>query len=86
MTDFEGYFQAPIPICGVIGDSQGALFGQGCIEKGMVKATYGTGSSVMMNAGTEPIMSDLGLVTSLAWGLTAKLLMFWKETSTTQVQ
>ena len=72
MTDFEGYFQAPIPICGVIGDSQGALFGQGCIEKGMVKATYGTGSSVMMNAGTEPIMSDLGLVTSLAWGLNGK--------------
>lgn len=73
MTDFEGYFQAPIPICGVIGDSQGALFGQGCIEKGMVKATYGTGSSVMMNAGTEPIMSDLGLVTSLAWGLNGKI-------------
>ena len=72
-TDFEGYFQTPIPICGVIGDSQGALFGQGCIEKGMVKATYGTGSSVMMNAGTEPIMSDLGLVTSLAWGLDGKV-------------
>lgn len=58
---------------GVIGDSQGALFGQGCIEMGMVKATYGTGSSVMMNAGTEPIMSDLGLVTSLAWGLNGKI-------------
>ena len=72
-TDFEGYFQTPIPIGGVIGDSQGALFGQGCIEKGMVKATYGTGSSVMMNAGTEPIMSDLGLVTSLAWGLNGKI-------------
>lgn len=57
----------------VIGDSQGALFGQGCIEKGMVKDTYGTGSSVMMNAGTEPIMSDLGLVTSLAWGLNGKI-------------
>lgn len=41
-TDLEGYFEIPIPICGVIGDSQGALFGQGCIEKGMVKATYGT--------------------------------------------
>ena len=57
----------------VSGDSQGALFGQGYIEKGMVKATYGTGSSVMMNAGTEPIMSDLGLVTSLAWGLNGKI-------------
>lgn len=68
-TDLEGYFETPIPICGVIGDSQGALFGQGCIEKGMVKATYGTGSSVMMNVGETPVHSELGLVTSLAWGL-----------------
>lgn len=72
-TDLEGYFEVPIPICGVIGDSQGALFGQGCIEKGMVKATYGTGSSVMMNVGATPVRSDLGLVTSLAWGLEGKV-------------
>lgn len=72
-TDFEGYFDTPIPICGVIGDSQGALFGQGCIEKGMVKATYGTGSSVMMNVGEKAISSDRGLVTSLAWGLDGKV-------------
>lgn len=72
-TDFEGYFDAPIPICGVIGDSQGALFGQGCIEKGMVKATYGTGSSVMMNVGEKAIQSDLGLITSLAWGIQGKV-------------
>ena len=72
-TDFEGYLQTPIPICGVIGDSQGALFGQGCIEKGMVKATYGTGSSVMMNVGESPLSSDCGLVTSLAWGLNGKV-------------
>lgn len=69
ITDIEGYFQTPIPICGIIGDSQGALFGQGCIKKGMVKATYGTGSSVMMNVGNQEVRSDLGLVTSLAWGL-----------------
>lgn len=69
ITDIEGYLQTPIPICGVIGDSQGALFGQGCTKKGMVKATYGTGSSVMMNVGDTEVRSDLGLVTSLAWGL-----------------
>lgn len=73
MTDLESYLRTPIPICGVIGDSQGALFGQGCIEKGMVKATYGTGSSVMMNVGENFVRSDLGLVTSLAWGLDGKI-------------
>lgn len=72
-TDFDGYFEVPIPICSMIGDSQGALFGQGCVEKGMVKATYGTGSSVMMNVGETPILSDLGLVTSLAWGINGKV-------------
>lgn len=72
-TDFEGIFPPRIPICGVIGDSQGALFGQGCIRRGMVKATYGTGSSVMMNVGPKAQMSDQGLVTSLAWGLDGKV-------------
>ena len=72
-TDLEGYFSKPVPIGGVIGDSQGALFGQGCLKRGMVKATYGTGSSVMMNVGTSPVCSDLGLVTSLAWGMDGKV-------------
>ncbi len=72
-TDFEGYLEQPIPITGVIGDSQGALFGQGCVEKGMVKATYGTGSSVMMNIGEKAVLSESGLVTSLAWGLNGKV-------------
>ena len=72
-TDFEGYLEQPIPITGVIGDSQGALFGQGCVEKGMVKATYGTGSSVMMNIGKKAVLSESGLVTSLAWGLHGKV-------------
>ena len=73
VTDFEGYFQTPIPICGIVGDSQGALFGQGCVEPGMVKVTYGTGSSVMMNVGEKPVESNLGLVTSLAWGINGKV-------------
>lgn len=66
-TDFEGVLPAKLPIHGVMGDSHGALFGQGCLERGMMKSTYGTGSSIMMNIGTSPILSDLGVVTSLAW-------------------
>lgn len=72
-TDFEGYLEHPIPILGVLGDSQGALFGQGCHNAGMVKATYGTGSSIMMNTGEKPILSQQGLVASLAWGLGGKV-------------
>ena len=51
-----------------MGDSHAALFGQGCVRPGMAKATYGTGSSVMMNVGDSPIDSGSGLVTSVAWG------------------
>ncbi len=72
-TDFDGYLDIKIPIHGVMGDSHGALFGQGCFEKGMIKATYGTGSSVMMNIGENPVFSKKGVVTSLAWGLDGKL-------------
>lgn len=68
VTTLGGYLQQPIPIRGVVGDSHGALFGQGCLEKGMTKTTYGTGSSVMMNIGSEPVYSENGVVTSLAWG------------------
>lgn len=72
-TDFEGFLEQPIPIRGVLGDSHGALFGQGCLEKGMTKATYGTGSSIMMNIGEEPVFTDLGVVTSLAWSMDGKV-------------
>ena len=57
----------PVPIHGVLGDSHGALFGQGCLKPGMIKATYGTGSSIMMNIGEKPVLSTHGVVTSLAW-------------------
>lgn len=67
-TDFDGYLDREIPIRGVLGDSHGALFGQGCIETGMIKATYGTGSSIMMNIGDKPVFSNR-VVTSLAWKL-----------------
>ncbi len=72
-TDFDGYLDHPIPIRGVLGDSHGALFGQGCLGAGMIKATYGTGSSIMMNIGEKPVFSDTGVVTSLAWSMGGKV-------------
>ena len=72
-TDFEGFLDHPIPIRGVLVDSHGALFGQGCLQKGMVKATYGTGSSIMMNTGETAVFTDLGIVTSLAWSMDGKV-------------
>jgi glycerol kinase len=61
-----------LPISGVIGDSQGALFGQKCFEPGMAKATYGTGTSVLMQTG-EMVDGTNGLVTSIAWGINGKV-------------
>ena len=72
VTDFDGYLDTPIPIRGVLGDSHGALFGQGCLKPGMIKTTYGTGSSIMMNVGEAPVFSDLGVVSSLAWRIGGK--------------
>ena len=72
-TDLEGLLPHAVPIHGVLGDSHGALFGQGCIQPGMVKATYGTGSSVMMNVGEKPVFSQSGVVTSLAWSMQGKV-------------
>ena len=72
-TDFEGLFEKPIPIHAVLGDSHGALFGQGCLSQGDIKATYGTGSSIMMNIGEAPVVSTHGVVTSLAWGMDGKV-------------
>lgn len=72
-TDFEGLLDAPVPIHGVLGDSHGSLFGQGCLKPGMTKATYGTGSSIMMNIGEQPVLSTHGVVTSLAWSMGGKV-------------
>jgi glycerol kinase len=68
-TNCDGILNEEVPITGIIGDSQGALFGQNCFEAGMVKATYGTGSSIMMNVGQNFIDAERGLVTSIAWGI-----------------
>lgn len=62
-----GQFAASIPIAGIAGDQQAALFGQMCIEPGMVKNTYGTGCFMMMNIGNSPIESKSRLLTTVAW-------------------
>ncbi|MFV0362683.1 MAG: FGGY-family carbohydrate kinase [Suipraeoptans sp.] len=72
-TDFDGFFNNPVPIHGVLGDSHGALFAQGCLKPGMIKSTYGTGSSIMMNIGKTPTLSSHGVVTSLAWGMSGEV-------------
>lgn len=72
-TDFEGILPHKVPIHSVLGDSHGSLFGQGCLKPGMIKSTYGTGSSIMMNIGEEPVLSTHGVVTSLAWSMGGKV-------------
>ena len=63
----QGQFASDIPVAGIAGDQQAALFGQMCIEPGMVKNTYGTGCFMMMNIGTRPIESKSKLLTTIAW-------------------
>ena len=68
-----GFFGAAIPIAGIAGDQQAALFGQVCHQKGMAKNTYGTGCFMLMNTGTEMVTSKAGLLTTIAWGLDGKV-------------
>jgi len=67
-----GQFSASIPVAGIAGDQQAALFGQMCIDPGMVKNTYGTGCFMMMNIGTKPIESQSRLLTTVAWKVNGK--------------
>ena len=66
-------FGGPIKIAGAAGDQQAALFGQACFEPGMAKNTYGTGCFMLMNTGTKPVMSQNGLLTTIAWGCDGKV-------------
>ena len=67
-------FNGPnIPIAGVAGDQQAALFGQACFEPGMAKNTYGTGCFMLMNTGSKIFSSKNGLITTIAWGLDGKV-------------
>lgn len=72
-TTIEGLFDKPITIASAIGDSHGALVGQMCFKSGMGKATYGTGSSVMVNIGTSPLTPPDGLVTSVGFAALGKV-------------
>jgi glycerol kinase len=67
------FFGKEIPIAGVAGDQQAALFGQACFEKGMAKNTYGTGCFMLMNTGEKAVQSEHGLLTTIAWGLNGKV-------------
>ncbi|MCA0983420.1 glycerol kinase GlpK [Halobacillus yeomjeoni] len=71
-TDYH-FFGQEVPIAGIAGDQQAALFGQACFEKGMAKNTYGTGCFMLMNTGEEGVSSDHGLLTTLAWGVDGKV-------------
>lgn len=72
-TTVEGLFREPIQIAGALGDSHGALAGQMCFEAGMGKATYGTGSSVMVNIGEQFVAAPDGLVTSVGFAANGRL-------------
>lgn len=68
-TSSGGFFGHEIPIAGIAGDQQAALFGQTCFEAGMAKNTYGTGCFMLMNIGNRVIESQSGLLTTIAWGI-----------------
>ena len=72
-TTFDGIFDVEVPIRAMLGDSHAALFGQGCHTAGQAKATYGTGSSIMLNTGKNLIKTEQGLATTIAWGMNGKI-------------
>ncbi|ENQ3077328.1 glycerol kinase GlpK [Bacillus sp. WLY-B-L8] len=67
------FFGQNVPIAGVAGDQQAALFGQACFGEGMAKNTYGTGCFMLMNTGEKAVASEHGLLTTIAWGLNGKV-------------
>jgi glycerol kinase len=67
------FFGREVPIAGIAGDQQAALFGQACFTPGMVKNTYGTGCFMLMNTGEKAVASKHGLLTTIAWGLDGKV-------------
>lgn len=67
------FFNHCVPIAGIAGDQQAALFGQACFDEGEAKNTYGTGCFLLMNTGSKPIQSSHGLVTTIAWGFEGKV-------------
>ncbi|MHC4167007.1 MAG: FGGY family carbohydrate kinase [Planctomycetota bacterium] len=72
-TDFEGLLPNKIDITAMIGDSHAAAFGEGCFEPGTAKATMGTGSSILLNTGSEPVRSKAGMVTTICWSMPGRV-------------
>ncbi|MBS4535107.1 glycerol kinase GlpK [Clostridium sp. D2Q-14] len=72
-TDPQTYGGSKIPIAGIAGDQQAALFGQACYDDGMAKNTYGTGCFMLMNTGEKMVQSKNGLLTTIAWGIDGKV-------------
>lgn len=72
-TERALFFGEEVPISGIAGDQQAALFGQACFEEGMAKNTYGTGCFMLMNTGEKAVGSQHGLLTTIAWGLNGKV-------------
>ncbi|WP_200804856.1 glycerol kinase GlpK [Anaerosalibacter sp. Marseille-P3206] len=73
VTDPKTFGGAEIPIAGIAGDQQAALFGQACYSEGMAKNTYGTGCFMLMNTGEKIVPSKNGLLTTIAWGINGKV-------------
>lgn len=72
ISDPNAFLGISAPICAMLCDQQAALLGQGCVEKGMLKTTFGTGCFMLMNTGDEPVYSQNGLVTTVAWQIGGK--------------
>ncbi|MCA1633773.1 MAG: glycerol kinase GlpK [Acidobacteria bacterium] len=81
LTDASAFFGAEVPVAGVAGDQQAALFGQACYGEGLAKNTYGTGSFLLMNTGATPVESREGLLTTVAWGLEGEAVEYALEGS-----
>ncbi len=73
ITARQSFFGVEIPIAGILGDQQAALFGQLCLEKGSIKNTYGTGCFMLMNTGTTPTLSKKGLLTTIAYSIDGEI-------------
>lgn len=72
-TETNLFKNVKIPIAGIAGDQQAALFGQACFTEGMAKNTYGTGCFMLMNTGSKAVSSKNGLLTTIAWGIDGKV-------------
>jgi glycerol kinase len=72
-TDFEGLFPSKINISAMIGDSHAAAFGEGCFSDGTAKATMGTGSSILLNTGSQRIQSNHGMVSTICWSIPGRV-------------